>query len=143
MIEPSVLQKHSFFGGLLREDVEAVLSLMETADYEAGDNILVEGTPNDRISFILEGKVAVVKEGLTLAELGVGSTFGEMEVLDIMPSAASIKAMERTRVISITNRALHTIYKSDQKVYAMLIMNLARDLSRRLRNMNEKAAGLR
>jgi CRP-like cAMP-binding protein len=109
---------------------------MEQEDYETGDNIIVEGAPNDRIRFILSGRVAVLKNNLTLIEFKAGDTFGEMEVLDVMPSAATNVALEPTRVMSISNRSLRSLYKTDIKAFSLILMNLARDLSRRIRLMN-------
>jgi CRP-like cAMP-binding protein len=136
-MESSTLQKYSLFGGLLTDQIERLLPLLEEEVYEEGDRIIVEGTPNDKIRFILEGRVAVVKQGTVLSTFGEGDAFGEMEVLDVMPSAATIKALTHLRVMSISNRALREIYKIDLKTFALLIMNLARDLSRRLRHMDE------
>jgi CRP-like cAMP-binding protein len=140
LIEPSALQRYSLFGGLLKGQIEKILPLMENESYRGGDSIIVEGSRNDKIRFILEGSVAVVKEGLILFEFGEGDVFGEMEILDVMPSAATIKAVAPTKAMSISNKALHEIYKQDINIFAMLIMNLARDLSRRLREMDEKVA---
>jgi CRP-like cAMP-binding protein len=138
MIDPLALQRYSLFGGLLKEQIEKILPLMENENYQPGESVIVEGTRNDRIRFIIEGKVAVVKEGFILFEFGEGDVFGEMEILDVMPSAATINAMVPTKAMSISNKALHEIYKQDVNIFAMLIMNLARDLSRRLRALNEK-----
>jgi CRP-like cAMP-binding protein len=140
MIEPSALQRYSLFGGLLREQIEKILPLMENESYRPGESIIFEGSKNDKMRFILEGMVAVVKEGLILVEFGEGDVFGEMEILDVMPSAASAKAVTPTKAMSLSNTALHEIYKLDVNIFAMLIMNLARDLSRRLRQMDEKIA---
>jgi CRP-like cAMP-binding protein len=140
MTESSALLRYSLFGGLLEEQVDAILPLMEQETYGAGEAIITEGAPNDRIRFIIEGKAVAEKQGLTLFHFQEGDTFGEMEVLDVMPSAATIKALSPTTVMSITNRNLRQIYKDDIKAYALIIMNLARDISRRLRNMDEKVA---
>jgi CRP-like cAMP-binding protein len=139
MVEPSALQKYSLFGGLLEDQIERILPLMEQEDYEPGDDIIVEGERNDRIRFILEGRVAVVKGGIVLSEFGTGDFFGEMEVLDVMPSAATIKSLSTVQVISISNKSLREVYKLDIKSFSLIIMNLARDLSRRLRRMDERA----
>jgi CRP-like cAMP-binding protein len=141
MIDSSSLQKYSLFGGLLVEQINKILPLMEQEAYERDASIMVEGDRNDKIRFILEGRVAVIKEGVVLSELGEGDAFGEMEVLDIMPSAATIKALGTTRVMSISNRSLREVYRTDIKTFALILMNLARDLSRRLRRMDEQAAG--
>jgi CRP-like cAMP-binding protein len=139
MIESSALLKYSLFGGLTAEQIGKVLPLMEDAEYEEGREIIVEGKKNDQIHFIEEGRVLVVKEGIVLSEFGEGDTFGEMEVLDIMPSAATIKSATPVRLLTLSNKILHDIYKTAPDVFAMLVMNLARDLSRRLRKMNERA----
>jgi CRP-like cAMP-binding protein len=138
MVEVSLLQKYSLFGGLMEDQIKQILPLMERESYKSGDNIIVEGEPNDRIRFILEGQVAVVKHGVELSEIAEGNTVGEMEVLDVMPSAATIKALSDTQVISISNKGLRDIYKVDIHSFSLIIMNLARDLSRRLRHMNDK-----
>jgi CRP-like cAMP-binding protein len=139
MVESSALLKYALFGGLTEEQIGKVLPLMEDEEYEEGSDIIVEGKQNDKLHFIEEGRVAVLKEGIVLSEFGKGETFGEMEVLDIMPSAATIKSRTPVRLLSVSNKILHEIYKTDPDIFAMLIMNLARDLSRRLRKMNDRA----
>jgi CRP-like cAMP-binding protein len=139
MVESLALQKYALFGGITEEQIGKLLPLMENEEYGAGSDIIVEGKRNDRIHFIEEGRVAVIKEGVVLSVFNEGDTFGEMEVLDIMPSAATIKAVTPVRILSMSNKTLHDIYKTDLNVFSMLLMNLARDLSRRLRKMNERA----
>ncbi|MDR2314550.1 MAG: cyclic nucleotide-binding domain-containing protein [Spirochaetaceae bacterium] len=137
MVEPAQLQKYSLFGGLLEEQIQKILPFLEKEEYEPAEDIIVEGTPNDRIRFILEGQVTVTKNNTPLYQFGTGDTVGEMEVLDVMPSAATIKTLTNTKVLSISNRGLREIYKTDIHSFSLIIMNLARDLSRRLRHMND------
>ena len=139
MIDPQRLQKYSLFGGLLEDQIKQILPHMTEELWDAGVDIIVEGTPNDKIRFILEGQAAVVKRGITLHEFKEGDTFGEMEVLDVMPSAATIRTLVPTRTFSISNRGLREIYKTDVQSFSLLVMNLARELSRRLRLMDDKA----
>jgi hypothetical protein len=42
--------------------------------------------------------------------------------------------------MSLSNSALYSVSKSDLKTFSILVMNLARDMSRRLRNMNNRIA---
>jgi len=139
MLEPEKLQRYSLFGGLLPDQIKGILPHMVDESYNAGDIIIVENTPNDSIRFIVEGRVAVIKNNKTICEVDEGNTFGEMEVLDVMPSVATIRAIVPTRTISISNRELREIYKSDLPSFSLIVMNLARDLSRRLRYMDEQA----
>jgi CRP/FNR family transcriptional regulator, cyclic AMP receptor protein len=142
MIDSGSLQKYSLFGGMLPEQIERIRHLMVQSSHPAGGTIVQEGTPNDRIYFILEGRVEVTKDGCLLSELGEGDAFGEMELLDVQPSAATIRALTMVSVAAITNRAIHEIYSMDPKAFSLMIMNLARELSRRLRRMDAIAAEL-
>jgi CRP-like cAMP-binding protein len=113
--------------------------------FNAGDRIVVEGEVNDRIYFIEAGSVEVIKQirdgdetqHKQLTVMHVGDTFGEMELIDIQPCAASVRALEPTETLSLSNRDLYKVSKIDMKTYALLVMNLAREISRRLRRMDE------
>jgi len=140
MVKPETLQKYSLFGGLLEEQIAAIIPLMKEEKYNPGDVIISEGNTNDKISFIIEGQVSVNKGNVVLSHFSEGEAFGEMEVLDVMPAIASIIAISQTTVMSITNKALREIYKMDIKVFSLMLMNLARDLCRRLRKTDERLA---
>ena len=139
MIDTNALQKYSLFGGVLPEQIDRIKPLFSYARYDAGDMPMREGDPNDKIFFIVGGRVSVSKQGITTAELGDGETYVEMELIDVMTSIATITALEPLEVVTISNRALYEISKVDIKTFSLLVMNLARDLSRRLRRMDELA----
>jgi CRP-like cAMP-binding protein len=134
-----MLGNYSLFDGLEKEQIDSILHLMEHEVFDAGTDIIVEGTLSNKLRVILEGQVAVVKNGIILQEFGEGDVFGEMEVLDVGPVEATIKTITPTSVITLSVDALGEIYESDLNIYAFLLMNLARDLSRRLRRMDSKA----
>ena len=137
MVQPRTLLKYCLFGGLEEEQVEKILPLMQQEKYDPEKTIIPEGKPNDRVYFLIKGQVAVVKKEVELSRLGEGEVFGEMEVLDIMPAVASVKSLSSVTVMYISNRALREIYKTDVKIFSFIVMNLARNLSRRLRKMDE------
>jgi CRP-like cAMP-binding protein len=141
MIEVSALQKYSLFGGLDADQIGRIRPFMEQESYNTGDDIIVEGTPNDRIRFILDGRVEIVKNGMLLAELTEGATVGEMEVLDMQPAAATVRALCPVEVTTLSNASLHEIYKRDIKAFSLIVMNLARDLARRLHRADEMSTG--
>ena len=138
MIEASVLWQYSLFDGLEKEQIDSILPLMEHETFEAGTEIIVEGGHNDKVRFILDGHVAVIKGGVILMEHKEGTVFGEMEVLDVQPVEATVKAITTTEVMTLSIDALGQIYETDLKTYSFILMNLARDISRRLRRMAVK-----
>ena len=137
-VEPFDLRKHSFFGGLSDDQIETVVSLMRREDFNEGEVIIREGERNDRICFLLSGRAEVTQTGIVLDAFREGDAFGEMEVIDIMPAEATIKALSPARIISLSNGGLHELSKRDLKAFSLLVMNLARDMSRRLRAMNRR-----
>ncbi|MDR0323513.1 MAG: cyclic nucleotide-binding domain-containing protein [Treponema sp.] len=138
MITPQTLQNYSLFGGLLEEQIETILPLLQHEKFASEEIIITEGKPNDKIYFIIEGQVSVSRKDIVLSHFGEGEAFGEMEVLDVMPSVASIKAISPVITISVSNKTLREIYKMDIKIFSLITMNLARSLSRRLRRMDEQ-----
>jgi len=140
MVQPQTLQKYSIFGGLDEEQINNILPLLQQDKYGPDELIIAEGKPNDKIYFIIEGQVSVTKRKIQITRFGEGEAFGEMEVLDLMPAIASIKTLSPVTVLSLSNKTLREIYKIDIKAFSLMIMNHARDLSRRLRKMDERLA---
>ncbi len=141
------LCNHSLFGGLTHEELELLRPRLKESRYTAGAYLLEQGEPNSSVFFIIEGSVAIIKHALDAADadreiavLSTGDSFGEMELIDIQPCAASVKALTDTTVATFTNRDLYELSHSHLKTYTMIIMNLAREISRRLRVTDEKLA---
>jgi CRP/FNR family cyclic AMP-dependent transcriptional regulator len=136
------LRRCSLFGGLSDAALENISTLMLRQRFPAGAVILSEGSVNDRIYFIEQGTVEITKAAPPgggpasrhIVSMCSGDVFGEMELIDIQPCEATVRAVEDTLTLSLSNRDLYLVSKSDMKTYALLIMNLARDLSRRLRH---------
>ncbi|MCX7029340.1 MAG: cyclic nucleotide-binding domain-containing protein [Spirochaetes bacterium] len=136
------LRRCSLFGGLTETALEHICTMMLRQRFSAGGIILSEGSVNDRIYFIEHGRVEIAKAGSSegkpvnrhIVDMASGDTFGEMELIDIQPCEATVRAVEDTVTLSLSNRDLYLVSKFDMKTYALLIMNLARDLSRRLRH---------
>lgn len=143
------LKRCSLFGGVTERAFEVIRPHIRLMRFASGDRIVTEGEVNDRIYFIDSGSVEVVKRlccGMDAPEkqltmMGPGDTFGEMELIDIQPCAATVRAIEPTQTLSLSNRDLYKVSKVDMKTYALLVMNLAREISRRLRHADDMIVG--
>ena len=146
MIDLTSLHSHSLFGGITEEQIEEIRSFFNEEVFKSGDFIEREGERGDRIFFITEGGVEIIKklkfrDGFRrLLVLSEGEVFGEMELIDIRPCAASVRALKDTKTLTLTNRGLYGISRLNCKIFSILIMNLARDISRRLRREDELLA---
>jgi CRP/FNR family cyclic AMP-dependent transcriptional regulator len=141
-VDCGFLNRCSLFGGLTDAAIEHISTMMLRQRFAAGGIILSEGSVNDRIYFIEKGRVEITKAAPAdgtpgsrhIVDMASGDVFGEMELIDIQPCEATVRAVEETVTLSLSNRDLYLVSKFDMKSYALLIMNLARDLSRRLRH---------
>ncbi len=144
MVPREFLRSHALFGGLTDEQLEFVVPLLEEVSFEEGEFVVREGEPGSRLFFICEGRVEVVKQvsaanggGLRrLAVLRTGDTFGEMELIDIQPRSASVRALEPVGALALSNRDMYRLSKTDLMTFTMITMNIAREISRRLRRMD-------
>lgn len=144
------LQANALFGGLTDLQMPPVIALLKEESFATGDLIVREGEPGDRMHFILSGTAEVVKdatpditdddETARLIVLKPGAAFGEMSLIDTQARSASVRALEPVATLSLSNRDLHKLYRSHPEIFTMIILNLARELSRRLRQMDNKAA---
>ena len=62
-----------------------------------------------------------------------GDCFGEMSVLDLQPRVCQARAVQDAEVVIVSAGDLDALYRFDMKAYSLLVLNLARELSRRLR----------
>ncbi len=133
-----MLQDIGLFGGLDDETLAVLSRELTTEHVEAGDTIIAEGDERQVMFVVIVGELEVVKEGkhgdVRVAMFGPGDWFGEMSILDVQPRSATVRAVAPTMLISITTEDVDRIfYRRDVRSYALFIMNIARELSRRLR----------
>ena len=141
-----LLQGTPIFGAIQASTLEILLGSAANAEVPAGSHFFREGEAAKAMFVLESGRVAVVKRwgGVDhhLRDLGVGDCFGEMALIDMSPRSASVIALEDCSAIRLTNADLHRVYQADVEQFALIQMNFARELSRRLRIANERLRGV-
>jgi CRP-like cAMP-binding protein len=138
-LTPDHLADIGLFGGLSKETLEILASSLPTSRVEAGDMVVEEGDLSTQMFVVVAGELEVIKKGesggdVRVAVLGPGDWFGEMSIIDVQPRSASVRAVAPTLALSVTAEHVENLlYRRDAKDYALFIMNIARELSRRLR----------
>jgi len=78
--------------------------------YQNGETIIHQGAQGDCLYVIQEGKVEVFTkingQEIHLTELGEGEFFGEMAVFEQTVRSTSVRALGRTRVLTVDKRTL-------------------------------------
>jgi len=146
-IDNAFLCKHSMFGGLTDSELMIIHDYLDENTYAKGTCILKQGEPNNTVFFIVKGEVSIQKHPLdkedqerVITILHAGDSFGEMELIDIQSCAASAICLTDVTIITLSNKDLYKLSTTHLKTYTMLILNLARDISRRLRSTDNLLA---
>jgi CRP-like cAMP-binding protein len=134
----SDLGEIGLFGGLSDEVLRDFVAGLRETTPNTGDMIFREGDDAREMYVILAGEIEVLKRSkrgteARVALLGGGDWFGEMSILDVQRRSASVRAVAPCRLLVVTTRDLDSLYRKDIKSYAMIVLNVARELSRRLR----------
>ncbi|MDP2342840.1 MAG: cyclic nucleotide-binding domain-containing protein [Deltaproteobacteria bacterium] len=136
------------FGGVPAEALQRFAERAEVVDVDAGTVIFTEGDPARSLYVLQSGALEVVKRCTSpthdgechLAPIKPGECFGEMSFIDMQPRSATVRATEPSTLWVWTYTSIHERYRSDQKCGMLLVMNIARELSRRLRKTDELLA---
>jgi CRP-like cAMP-binding protein len=141
------LKDVSLFRELDEEELAQILMVGLVKRYPAGAIILAEGTVGGRLQVIHEGQVRISKvvPGVgeeALAILRPGDFFGEVEFLDGSPASAQAIAHSDCEILSVPHSEIETLMRDRPELSAKLLWALGRTLASRLRDTNQKLAGL-
>ncbi len=130
------------FAGLQPEALDLLLEQAKRESFAAGSLIVREGETGNRMFIVESGRVRVVKDfgketSVELVVFGPKDFFGEMCILETLPRIATVEAVTDATTVSFSCFAFHHLYKAMPAQYSILILNIARDLSRRLRRSDE------
>jgi CRP/FNR family cyclic AMP-dependent transcriptional regulator len=105
---------------------------------QPGDIVFREGDPARDLFVVISGEMEVLKRSQSgvdarVAVLGPGDWFGEMSILDVQPRSATVRVLAPSRLLRVSASDLDALYRHDTKSYAIIVLNIARELSRRLR----------
>lgn len=141
---PSWLAQCPLFGGLPAHARECFSLQMTQIQLQAGELVYVEGDPAQELFVVGDGKLEVVQgepgDEYVLATLGSGDFFGDLSFLDMQARSATVRALRPTLLWEISYCALREVYERDIKTYTLLVMNMARETSRRLRRADRRVA---
>jgi len=137
---PSVdeLREIGLFGGLDDDILEELSKTLPLDIVDAQSLIYAEGEHGRSIYVVLEGELAVSKRGISLGTRGPGEWVGAMSVIDVMPRHVRVETSVPSVLVRVRVSDLDVLYRRNVKAYALLVMNIARQLSRELRTANER-----
>jgi CRP-like cAMP-binding protein len=138
-LTPAILRASRLFDGLKEETLQELARELRAEIAPPGELLIAEGEIAAHMFLVLSGEVEVLHKGdadhdVRVALLGPGDWVGEMAILDVQPRSASVRALAPSALLRMTAAEVRRLlYERDAGQYALLVMNIARELSRRLR----------
>jgi CRP/FNR family cyclic AMP-dependent transcriptional regulator len=146
-VDREFLSRIPIFAGLPAEVLDQFIQVGMVMDVPADCELISEGEPARSIFVVCEGALEIRKRGTSGAEIRVavlhtGDCVGEMSLIDIQPRSASVSTLTPSRVFRLELAEIGKLHRSNSQVYTFLVMNIAREISRRLRRADQVLADM-
>ena len=136
-----LLQGMPVFGAIRDDTLRFLIGRARQVQVAAGGFFCREGDRAESMFVLEAGHAEVLKNWqqreFVLHNLRAGDCFGEMALLDLSPRSASVRAVEPCRAIEIGAADLLQLFEHDPEQFALIQMNIAREVCRRLRATDE------
>ncbi len=126
-----------FFRDFSDQQISEIVDACDWIDYKKGDIIAAEGEIENTLYVITRGTVEVIKDGLSLDDMGPGDCFGEAALVTRSRLQASIVASSDVTVIALSNAQLEKTSMDTQLKYYRVFLD---SLIQRLSLANERRA---
>jgi CRP-like cAMP-binding protein len=137
-----LMQRISVFGAMSADAMDFVLQHAITATRAQGEFFFREGDQAQSLYILESGRVAVLKQWrdqeYLLRYLEPGECFGEMALMDMSPRSATTLAVDDSSAFKIESSTILALYRHNLEQFTLLQMNLGREVSRRLRDADDR-----
>jgi CRP-like cAMP-binding protein len=132
----SILSEISMFGGITDAQQNEIFSRLEIGAFKRGETIFREGDEPTHIYIVKSGLIGLFIEDKELKvekkRLGKGECFGHVALMSINKHSISAVAVVDSEIIVFSRDLLQKLHHEDSQLFALLILNIARELARRL-----------
>lgn len=137
-----LLQDTPFFGAINLETIKFILELAEVQNKQSGECFFEQGELGDSLFLLEKGSASVFKscghEEYELRQVTEGCCFGELALIDFTPRSATVRAETDCSALKISSATLHKLYQENSEQFLIIQMNIAREVSRRLRASDDR-----
>lgn len=143
-IDLNVFKKNYLVVGLSDGDVQRVADLAELKIARGGEEIVRLGEKDPDLYIVLDGTAVVYRQGgVVLGERGPGSVIGEIALVDDQPRSAYVVAKGTLSYAVLDGNKLRRFMFQNKEIGFIMLSNLSRVLSMRLREASATIEDLR
>ncbi len=133
----AVLSRISVWGGLTNEQQEKIYRQLEVGTFRKGEYVFRKGDQPTHVYIVKSGAIDLLaSEGdVTFRKETVrtGGSFGIAALMAMQTHMVTAVAAEDSEIMVLSRQALLALHEEDIELFALLMMNIARDIARRLK----------
>lgn len=134
----------STFGALSEEAIRFLLENGKIMQLVEGDTLFEFGDPGDSFFVVLQGRIRFVKprhKAVThIRDYTFGQEVGYVAMIGLHDRVGSALVVEDSIVVEVQCAVFHALQLNLPADFSVLLLNLSRELSRRLRESDNKLA---
>jgi CRP-like cAMP-binding protein len=132
-----VLSQVAIWNGFSGEQRQEMYRRLQVGSFKEGEYIFEKGDEPSYIYVVKSGRVDLfIGEGGIMLEkktLSAGEVFGVASLMSMRRHNSTAVAVEDCEVMVLSRQALFELQSEDVGLFALLMMNIARELARRLK----------
>jgi CRP/FNR family transcriptional regulator, cyclic AMP receptor protein len=133
----AILSRISVWGGLTDTQREEIYKRLEVGTFRKGEYVFRKGDQPTHIYIVKSGKIDLQtsEQDVTFQKetVSTGGCFGVAALMAMQTHMATAIAAEDSEVMVLSRQALLGLYHEDIKLFGLLMMNIAREIARRLK----------
>jgi CRP/FNR family transcriptional regulator, cyclic AMP receptor protein len=137
----TILSEISLLGGFSDAQLNTIFSTLRTLNFKKNHIIFKQDDQPCYIYIVLSGQIKIIRDyksiTLELLTLESGQCFGETSLIGIQAHSSTAIAMQNCELLTLSRDALISLFEQDKELYSILVLNIARETSRHLRDSRE------
>ena len=134
---PPILSDIAVWGGMSEAQHDKILKRLEAGIFKKGEDIFQKGDEPSCIYIVRKGKVVLLiadkQVNFEKKTLMAGECFGVASLMAMQRHTSTAVALEDSEIMVLSREALFQLRHEDIELFALLMMNIARELARRLK----------
>lgn len=132
-----IVSSIAIFGAFDEDELYKILRKLKKGVFKKGDIVFQRGDESEYIYIVASGKInlLIVDDDIIIEKkkLTTGDCFGEASLIAIHKHTATAIAIEDSEVIVLSAKCLMELHQENTELFALLMLNIARELARRLK----------
>ena len=132
------MKRCAIFEGLAYREVVKVVNIARTRNVKEGARLYLRGAPGDSFFVVLTGTLKAVRARRKIGVFETTDHFGELEVIDGLPRAATVTALSNSIIVEIQRKPLLKLIRQEPVLGWKLCWNIGRALAGQFRSVDRR-----